>query len=392
MSASRISQRPMLRPLIITRLMAALFAMLTVFSAPASAHVFLASEGGVYFDREAKSFALHISLNLEAILAGIDPDVKDTSESPNAAEYNRLRNLPPAELEKEFEKFRPRFLQGVRFMVNGNPIEPHIISVDYPEVGDITQPRKTEIEFTGDMPPEAKTFAFGWAPEFGKVLIRTLSARSRTTHAEVLEKGAMSQTLNIDDIRSRSRKGMALDFVKIGYQHILPKGTDHILFVVGIFLLSISLRPILSQVTAFTVAHTITLGLGAAGVVNLPSSIVEPLIAASIVYVAVENIMRPTLSRWRPVVVFCFGLLHGLGFAGILREFGIPEGEFLLGLLSFNVGVEFGQLTVIAVCFLLVGIWFGKKPWYRQRVVIPGSLLIAAIGAFWFVQRVTGLG
>ncbi len=88
--------------------------------------------------------------------------------------------------------------------------------------------------------------------------------------------------------------------------------------------------------------------------------------------------------------MFLFGLLHGLGFAGILKEFGIPEGDFLTGLLSFNVGVELGQLTVIAACYLLVGIWFGNKPWYRQRVVIPGSLIIAAIAAYWFVQRVTG--
>lgn len=370
-------------------LLVALFSFLSV---PVSAHVFLASEGGVYFDRDAKVFTFRINLNLEAILAGIDPDVKDTADSPNAAEYDRLRALPPAELQNVFEAFEPKFLQGVNIMIDGKRIDPQIQSVDYPEVGDLTKPRKTIVHFHGDLPADAKTFAFGWSPEFGKVLMRTISARSRTMHAEVLEKGAMSQTLNIDDIKSRTRMDMVIDFLKIGYTHILPKGTDHILFVVGIFLLSTKVRPILTQITAFTVAHTITLGLGAAKVIDLPSAIVEPLIAASIVYVAVENIMRPTLSPWRPIVVFCFGLLHGLGFAGILKEFGIPKEDFLVGLLSFNIGVELGQLTVIAICFLLVGFWFGNKPWYRQRIVIPGSLLIALIGAFWFVQRVSGLG
>ena len=192
----------------------------------------------------------------------------------------------------------------------------------------------------------------------------------------------------IDNLKARTVWDMIGDFIVIGFQHIVPKGLDHILFVTGIFLLSTKLRPILMQVTSFTVAHTVTLGLGTLGIINLPSTIVEPLIAASIVYVGVENIMRPTLSRWRPAVVFLFGLMHGLGFAGILKEFGIPKGEFVTGLLSFNIGVELGQLTVIAACFLLVGFWFGNKSWYRQRIVIPGSLAIAAVATFWFIQRV----
>lgn len=381
---------PQVRLLALKRLcLSFILAFISLVSTPAGAHVFLASEGGVYFDREAKVFTFRINLNLEAILAGIDPDVKDTADSPNAAEYNRLRSLPPAELQKVFEAFQPKFLQGVNILINGQRIDPQIQSVEYPEVGDLSKPRKTIVMLHGDLPDNAETFAFGWQPEFGKFLIRTLGARSRTTHAEVLEKGEMSQTLNINDIRSRSRWEMVADFIGIGYHHILPNGIDHILFVVGIFLLSIKVRPLLTQVTAFTVAHTITLGLGSAGLVNIPSGIVEPLIAASIVYVGVENILSARLTPWRPIVVFCFGLLHGLGFAGTLRDLGIPKGEFMTSLISFNVGVELGQLTIIAICFALIGMWFGNKPWYRQRVVIPGSLLIAAVASVWFVQRLS---
>ncbi len=190
-------------------------------------------------------------------------------------------------------------------------------------------------------------------------------------------------------IAAATRGQVVRTYLELGFTHILPKGTDHILFVLGIFLLSIRLKPILMQVTAFTIAHTITLALTIYGVVSLSPRIVEPLIALSIVYVAVENIVTPKLSPWRVAVVFAFGLLHGMGFAGVLAELGLPRSEFLPALLSFNAGVELGQLAVIAIAFLLIGLPFRNKPWYRRRIVIPGSIAIAAVGLFWFVQRVT---
>jgi hypothetical protein len=126
------------------------------------------------------------------------------------------------------------------------------------------------------------------------------------------------------------------------------------------------------------------------GVVSLPPAIVEPLIAASIVYVAVENILTSNLKPWRTLVVFGFGLLHGLGFAGVLAEVGLPQGQFVPALVSFNVGVELGQIAVIALAFLAVGIWGRTKSWYRARVVVPASAAVAAVGLFWTVQRVLG--
>ena len=153
-------------------------------------------------------------------------------------------------------------------------------------------------------------------------------------------------------------------------------------------LLSTRGGPLLAQVTAFTIAHTLTLGLSVYGVVSLPRSVVEPLIAVSIAYVAVENILTPHLKPWRTLVVFGFGLLHGLGFAGVLQEVGLPRSQLLPALASFNVGVELGQLTVIAVAFLAVGVWGHSRSWYRPRVVIPASATIAVVGLFWTVQRV----
>ena len=175
-------------------------------------------------------------------------------------------------------------------------------------------------------------------------------------------------------------------FLWLGFTHILPEGTDHILFVLGLFFFSTLLRPLLLQVTAFTIAHSITLGLSLLGVFSLPSAVVEPLIALSIMVVAVENIFFRKMRPSRFLVVFAFGLIHGLGFAGVLKGLGLPEGQFFKVLISFNLGVELGQLAVIAMASALT-VWMWRRPWYFRRVVIPVSTLIAGVGLFWFIQR-----
>ena len=146
------------------------------------------------------------------------------------------------------------------------------------------------------------------------------------------------------------------------------------LFVLGIYLLSGRARSVLWQVSAFTVAHSITLGLSMYGLVSVSPRIVEPLIALSIAYVAIENIFLSELKSWRVALVFAFGLLHGMGFAGALKELGLPRSEFVTALLTFNVGVEAGQLAVIGAAFLLVGWYCADRVWYRRRIVVPASM------------------
>ena len=177
------------------------------------------------------------------------------------------------------------------------------------------------------------------------------------------------------------------EYIYQGFVHILPQGLDHILFVLALFLLGSKTSTLLWQISAFTLAHTITLALGIFGVINLPSSLVEPLIALSIAYVAIENIYQQKLTKWRLPIIFVFGLLHGLGFASVLVELGLPETEYVSSLISFNIGVEFGQITVIALA-LLATHWFTKKSWYRQYIVIPTSALISVIAVYWFVERI----
>ena len=179
-----------------------------------------------------------------------------------------------------------------------------------------------------------------------------------------------------------------LSYVKQGFLHILPEGFDHILFVLGLFLLCRAWRPILLQVTTFTVAHTITLALAALGYVSVNPRIVEPIIAASIVVVALENIFRPTYGKFRLLTVFVFGLIHGLGFAQRLIDDQIPAGSVASSLLGFNLGVEFGQLAVIGLA-VAATFWIKDEVKYRFFVVFPASALIALAGLFWAYQRLS---
>lgn len=190
------------------------------------------------------------------------------------------------------------------------------------------------------------------------------------------------------DLEKVSTAEVSWIYLKLGFVHILPLGIDHILFVLGLFLLSPKLKPLLQQITCFTIAHTITLGLSVYGVISLPPYIVEPVIAASIIYIAVENLRISSLNKWRLVIVFLFGLIHGMGFAGALKELGLPESQFLNALLTFNLGVELGQICVVLIAFAAVGMWFKSRHWYHKRIVVPASLLIAVIAAYWTVERI----
>ena len=174
-------------------------------------------------------------------------------------------------------------------------------------------------------------------------------------------------------------------FIKAGFEHIIPQGLDHILFVLGLFFSSLKFRSLIIQVTAFTLAHSITLALAAVGVVKLQLSLVEPLIFLSIVWVAIENTIFKQTTKWRPLVIFGFGLLHGLGFAALLTQYGLPKDNFISLLLAFNVGVELGQLAVLIMAFILVSAIF-RKSQNKNQLKIPASIIIGLVGLYWFVD------
>lgn len=191
----------------------------------------------------------------------------------------------------------------------------------------------------------------------------------------------------ITDLSQFSRTDVALIYLKLGYTHIIPLGLDHILFVLSLFFLNPKLKVVIWQATAFTVAHSITLGLAMYGLITPPTYIVEPIIALSIMFVAVENMLSDKLRPSRVIIVFAFGLIHGMGFASALTGLGLPKNDFAISLIMFNLGVELGQLTIILLAWFLVGKWFHEKQWYRKRIVFPVSALIAVVALYWTIER-----
>jgi hypothetical protein len=177
-------------------------------------------------------------------------------------------------------------------------------------------------------------------------------------------------------------------YLILGYKHILPWGVDHILFIICLFFLNTNFKKIILQASMFTVAHSITLGLAMSGIIKAPAAVVEPLIALSIVALAAENLLTNKVRPWRMAMVFIFGMVHGMGFAGALAELGIPRYAFATALISFNVGVELGQLTIILGLYLLLSRQFSEKPWYRKTVVIPANAIIAIAAACLTIERI----
>lgn len=367
--------------LLVSTLLAAL-----VIATPAPAHEIRPAVADVTVTQTRVT--MDITLTLEGLLAGIDlSEVEDTDAAPEAERYDALRALPAEALETRLRDAWPDLAQGLRLRAGAEPLDPRIALIEVPETGDLTVPRDSRLVIEATLPQGRAPVIFGWAPEYGPIVLRQITEGSDEGYTGYLTRGQDSAPIPRDAAGAEGGLTTFGRYVLIGFDHIVPKGLDHILFVLGLFFFSLKLRPLLYQVSAFTVAHTVTLALAILGLVRVPAAIVEPLIAASIAWIAVENILFKEMKPWRTAVVFGFGLLHGLGFASVLSDIGLNPARFVTGLIGFNVGVELGQIAVLAMAWGMLGIWFGKKPWWRARVAVPASLVIAATGAYWFVER-----
>ena len=283
--------------------------------------------------------------------------------------------------------FDQKFRQRVKIAFDASDVRPAIAYSVAPGI-DAASAAVATIRLTGQIPPDARHFTWTYAWTFTSYAMTVRRTASENPAAELLEGGQTSAPFALTSpAPSVDRLGTAWRYLKLGFTHIMPKGLDHMLFVLGIYLLSGRARSVLWQVSAFTAAHSITLGLSMYGVVSVSPRIVEPLIALSIAYVAVENIFLSKLKPWRVALVFAFGLLHGMGFAGALKELGLPRSEFVTALLTFNAGVEAGQLAVIGAAFVLVGWHCAHRAWYRSYIVVPASMVIACTAVYWTIQR-----
>ncbi len=187
---------------------------------------------------------------------------------------------------------------------------------------------------------------------------------------------------------SQSRMAVIKEFIPAGIYHIFT-GPDHVLFIIGLLLMGGTLVRLLSIVTAFTIAHSITLSLAALSIINPSPRVIEPAIALSIIYVGIDNLMVGKTGRdARAWIAFFFGFVHGFGFAGVLREFGLPRAALGWSLFSFNFGVEIGQACIVVVAAFLLAAIRKRSEAASRRVLIGGSVCVSLAGTYWFIQRV----
>lgn len=340
-------------------------------------------------------YRVEVRASIEALLTGINAQYKNTTEAPTSDEYDRLRALEAPELGKEFEPFKARMLDAVGLRFDGEAVRPAITDVDIPVPGYTKVPRISLIVLEGEVPGAARSLTWYYPAAFGDnaVRVRQVDERNEKWHWsswQWIRDDSVSKPFSLTEVFAEPTfVDVLLEYTVAGFDHIVPAGVDHILFVLGLFLFSARMRPLLWQVTMFTIAHSITLALAMTGVLTLPARVVEPLIALSIAYVGIENVWHRDLHKSRLALVFGFGLLHGLGFASMLADFGMPEKAFATALVAFNIGVELGQLAVILAAFLVVGLWFRRQAYYRHLIVIPASLLIGVIGLSWAWERLS---
>ncbi|MEM1388794.1 MAG: HupE/UreJ family protein [Pseudomonadota bacterium] len=329
---------------------------------------------------------LVIDLTLEPIIAGIDLlGVDDTDNAPEAEVADALRMLDPADLEAAFREEWPRIAAGIRLRAGDTVLQPMLEAVEIPEAGDIELPRDSTIAVTAALPDDDTRVTVGWAAAYGLLVVRQADA-GEDGYSDLLLNGRTSDPFTRTSATRQGVLGLFAQSLIAGVLHVASDGLDHILFVLVLVIGALRLIPVLVQITAFTLAHTIAQSLAALGYVTLPVALAVSVIAAILVLLSVENIVRRNPAPWRTAIAVVYGVVHGLAFASLLG--GSPGGNAGLAaqLIGFNLGLELGQLLVLAVAFVVFGLWLGQKPWFRSWVAVPASALIGLLSAFWLVE------
>jgi hydrogenase/urease accessory protein HupE len=345
-------------------------------SLPASAHEIGKTQVTAAIDPVHHAYQVDVIVDPDALLTRLQIRATGDVTSPR----DRV------DRDRQLSAFGQQFLGAVRLKFDNVLATPTYEYRASSAFSDFAQ-APSIVRLTGDVPAGSKslTFAYDLAAGTFALIARIGDSPSQTIWLEGSTDSAPISLVAAPPPPTLIE--VAVRYFSLGFTHILPKGLDHILFVVGLFLLSTKWRSVLLQVSTFTLAHSITLGLTIYGIVSLPARVVEPMIALSIAYVAIENLVTTELKTWRVALVFSFGLLHGMGFAGVLRDLGLPRSDFLAALVTFNLGVEAGQLAVVGLAFFLVAYWRRNALAYRRVIAQPASLAIGLMGLYWTIQR-----
>lgn len=358
---------------------------------------------------------LHLdTTNPDAVTLRVKIDLGQSLLSPEA--YWRMVHMDASEQLENLEPVANELLDGLVIFVNGVTATAHLETwtleaASLEAIENPLSPQMAELTFNfGNLGLASSTALANasiemriaeWLEVPWPALLRIDSASRELPVSRLLtssDRSSRSVPLSADPAQAGSTftgklaaafQGWipGLSWLAIGFQHIIPWGLDHIVFVLGLFFLSTRLSTLFYQVSCFTVAHSLSLGLATLGIVSVPASIVEPLIAASIIFIAVDNLYSHVLARWRLVVVTLFGLLHGLGFASALSALMLPAENFYTALLMFNIGVEAGQIAVLILVFAAVG-WLRSWTAYTERIARPATVTIAGVGTYWLLKRV----
>lgn len=323
-------------------------------------------------------------------MSEISNKYQDTTDSPNSDKYEVLRHLKADELFNKFKKYENEFLKNFTLAINGKKIKLSLKSYDIDFVGYTKRGRKSTLVYEAKLKEYPKQLSWKYYEAYGDSSLRyRMYVKDEYTWSDWLWVVASQSSGDIDltHLKFETQFEKFIKFITIGFAHVVPLGLDHILFIVGMALSLLPWRQLLVLVTSFTLAHSATLALSMLEVANIPANIVEPLIALSIAYVAIENLFFSKSFKRKIIIVFCFGLLHGLGFAYMLKSFESDDDSFISVLLGFNIGVELAQILIIF--FTLVVVFFIKKINNSlAKYVVNFSLIsISAIGLYWFYDR-----
>ena len=370
-----------------------LLIFLNIFSTSTVSHEIKPSIADFTYDESYLNFK--IRLNAELILSDIDASmVSDTDSALLSEIYDKFRILNKKDLTQKFQNSWSQISSNIDIKVNNETKQKILLKIEVEDIKNFEISRDTYIYFRVLLDNDSEQFTFKWTKKYGPIILRENNNDKLEDKlvTEYLQSGIESNKFSFKENNSDNILSSFTKFFVLGIQHIIPKGLDHILFIFGLFLFSLSLKKLITQITIFTIAHSITLIFVSLSVMRINPQIVEPIIALTIVYVGLENIFKNYIKEYlRYIVILFFGLLHGLGFALVLSDIGYKSTDLFINLISFNIGIEIAQISIVLVLYLLITLNFAKNKNYKILFQVPSSILISIIGLYWFFERINFL-
>ena len=367
-----------------------LLVFLNIFSTSSISHEIKPSIADFTYEEGYLNFK--IRLNAELILSNIDASIVFNTESSSLSEiYDKFRILSKKDLGEMFQNSWSEISSNIDIKINNETKKINLIKTEVEDIKNFEISRDTHVYFRVLLDENSEQFTFRWVKNYGPIILRENNNNKLEDElvTEYLQSGMESSQFSFKENNFSKTFNSFTKFFVLGIQHIIPKGLDHILFIFGLFLFSSSLKKLISQITIFTIAHSITLIFVSLSLMRINPQIVEPIIALSIVYIGLENIFKKYIKEYlRYVVILFFGLLHGLGFALVLSDIGYRSTDLFINLISFNIGIEVAQISIVLVLYLLVALNFAKNKNYRMFFQVPSSILISSIGLYWFFERI----